>query len=584
VNTKTITLLLCLSLDVFGDSKKVVKFSPIEIAKSEQEKKTFRFSPSVDIYSDSKKEGNYPLAYEVLLYSEDKLATAEYPFGTVLNSFGKPLRQKDGSLRVSTSQDSNSIIYDGKETYLFTHFEESAGAIVQSKLALQKDKLEVLSLKPMNFSSIDGINNVCAGSTTPWNSHLGGEESNAESIYDDVKSPLFVDCSDPLQQSRSYCKTKFKIQSYLGQKKFNIYNYGYIVEATVNNSKNKIAKHYTTGKYAPEMAVVMGDYKTIYISDDGDSSAFFKLVLDKEVHAFDNNWKGTLYAAQFQSTNATQSYNLKWIKLGHASDKELKKIIDLRPKVSDFFEISLVPRDGYTKIKADEIYYIKVKEYVKSRLFPTKEEFMKGLAFLESRKYAAIVGASTHFKKEEGLAYDKERKTLFLALSKIPNNVCGAVYRLELDKEYSAVTMEAIAMGKELKEGDSDYLKYKNEYFCHPDFVANPDNIAYIGSNILLIGEDTGLHFNNMIFAYDTQEKSLTRVATLPTGAEATGIARGFVDGKNILFINAQHPFDDVCSAADKSSDCNSEILKNVKHEDLRGFVGYVNGLPKDFF
>lgn len=554
------------------------------IAKSEQEKKAFRFSPSVDIYSEGKKEHSYPLKYEILLYSEDKLAASQYPFGTVLNSSGEPLRQKDGSLRVSTSQDSNSIIYDNKDTYLFTHFEESAGLIVQSKLALKEEKLEVLSINSMDFSSIDGINNVCAGSTTPWNSHLGGEESNTESIYDDTKSPLYFDCNNPLHQSHSHCKTKLKIQSYLQEKEFNVYNYGYIVEAAVRDAKNSVAKHYVTGKYSPEMAVVMGDHKTIYMSDDGDNCSFFKLVLDKEVHSFDDNWQGTLYAAKFHSTKSTQSYDLEWIKLGHASDKELKKIIDLRPKVSDFFEISMEPKDGYTKIEADDTYYIKIKEYQKSQLFQTKEEFMKGVAFLESRKYAAIVGANIDLKKEEGIAYDKKSNTLFLALSKIPNNVCGAVYSLELDEEFSAKSMQAIAVGKELKENDIDYMKYKDEYFCHPDFVANPDNIAYIGSNILLIGEDTGFHFNNMIFAYNTQERTLTRVATLPTGGEATGLARAFIEGKNVLFINTQHPFDDVCNAANKSSNCNSEILKDATHGELRGFVGYVNGLPKDIF
>jgi secreted PhoX family phosphatase len=144
--------------------------------------------------------------------------------------------------------------------------------------------------------------------------------------------------------------------------------------------------------------------------------------------------------------------------------------------------------------------------------------------------------------------------------------------------------MNAIAVGKVLKKGDKDYDKYKDEYYCHPDYVANPDNIAYIGNDILLIGEDTGLHFNNMVFAYNTKEKTLTRIATLPSGGEVTGLENAFVKDKKVAFINTQHPFDDVCSAANTNSNCNSDILKNATHDDLRGFTGYIDGLPKDVF
>lgn len=581
---KILYFLFILSSILFSDSIKQVKFEMLDIAKTAQEKKVFRISSYITVTTEEKNETRYPLSYEILLFSEDKVQNSKYPFGTMLNSKGKPFKNKDNSLKISTGQDSNSIIYDGGNTYLVTHFEESVGVMAKTKLALDKAKLKVLSIQSIDFSSIDGINNVCAGSTTPWNTHLGGEESSAESIYEDSKSPFYLDCNNPIFSQEGYCKTKINLQKYLDDKKFNVYNYGYIVEAGIKKGKDIVAKHYVTGKYAPEMAIVTKDNKTIYISDDGENCALFKLVLDKSINTYTSNWQGTLYVARLQSTNGVNAYDIEWIKLGHASDEELAKIISSRPAVTDFFDISKTPKDGYTKISASQTYHLRMKKFNETGHFKDEKQFLQGLAFLESRKYATLLGATVSIEKEEGLAYDAASNKLFMALSRIPNNACGAVYALSLNESFSAYKMDAITVGKELHKDDKEYMTYKDEYFCHPDFIANPDNIAYVGNNILLIGEDTALHFNNMLFAYDIKQKNLTRIATLPTGGEVTGLERALIENKKAIFINTQHPFDDVCTGADEKSNCNSEILKNSTHRENRGFVGYINGLPKEIF
>ena len=579
---KILSILIAFSSVLLSDSGKQIDFAPLEIAKTTQEKKAFRISPFVTVTSEDKKQARYPLSYEVLLYSEDLVPNAKYPFGTMLDNKGEPLKNKDGSLKISTGQDSNSVLHEGKNSYLVTHFEESIGVMTKSQLAVAQNKLKVLSVETIDFSVIDGINNVCAGSTTFYNTHLGGEESSAESIYEDTKSPFYLDCSNPVFAKESYCKTKTNLQKYLGDTKFNVYNYGYIVEAGIQ--KGDIAKHYVTGKYAPEMALIAKDNKTIYISDDGENCALFKLVLDEPITTFTKNWKGSLYVAKLRSTKGVLAYDLEWILLGSASDEELAGIIASRPAVTDFFDISTTPKQGYVKVDASEMYYIRVKKFDETGHFKDEKQFKQGLAFLESRKYATLLGASVDMKKEEGIAYDAKNDKLFLALSRIPKNECGAVYALNLDENSSAYTMDAIVVGKELHKGDKDYARYKDEYFCHPDYIANPDNITYLGDDILLIGEDTGLHFNNMLFAYDVKRKNLTRIATLPTGGEVTGLEGALVQDKKVIFINAQHPFDDVCKGADAKSNCNSEILKNSTHEENRGFVGYIHGLPKEIF
>ena len=48
--------------------------------------------------------------------------------------------------------------------------------------------------------------------------------------------------------------------------------------------------------------------------------------------------------------------------------------------------------------------------------------------------------------------------------------------------------------------------------------LANPDNLTFVpGYKTLIIGEDTGDgHQNDMIWAYNTESGSLTRIETTP--------------------------------------------------------------------
>ena len=48
-----------------------------------------------------------------------------------------------------------------------------------------------------------------------------------------------------------------------------------------------------------------------------------------------------------------------------------------------------------------------------------------------------------------------------------------------------------------------------------------------------------------MTWAYNTQNRSLTRIASLPVGAEITGVDKVIIDSKGFLFINIQCNGDD---------------------------------------
>ncbi|MDQ7082933.1 MAG: hypothetical protein Q9N34_08310 [Aquificota bacterium] len=133
---------------------------------------------------------------------------------------------------------------------------------------------------------------MCGNKIPLGGTHLGAEEDySLNSRYADISSPYYVDCdvdsatgyfTGTAQGSKNYfCSYVAGMQKYLKDTsidktngyngdEFSLYNYGFIVEVAVDESGNtKVAKHYVTGKYTPETAVVMPDHKTIYITDDG---------------------------------------------------------------------------------------------------------------------------------------------------------------------------------------------------------------------------------------------------------------------------------------------------------------------------
>ncbi|WP_296824880.1 hypothetical protein, partial [Sulfurovum sp.] len=153
------------------------------------------------------------------------------------------------------------------------------------------------------------------------------------------------------------------------------------------------------------------------------------------------------------------------------------------------------------------------------------------------------------------------------------------VYELTLDTSYNATAMKAIVVGKPLKEGDT----YADQWACDPNAISNPDNLTYIGHDTLLISEDTKYHVNNMSWAYNTKTGKMTRIASLAIGGEVTGVDKGVMGDKGILFINQQHPFKDSPKAADGSKP-NDALIQNATNEQLKAVVGYFDGIPAEVF
>ncbi len=602
-----------------------IEFAQVGIPQTDQEHVSYKITDKLIVtYSDGTKK-EYPLTFEPLVQSGDQYGS--YKWGQLLNIDGQPISNVAYSkAEISFNPDANSIIKtpDGKY-FIITHFEEPPGMLYASEL--DPNTLKVKNITPIDFKTVGGTIINCAGSTTPWNTHLGGEEDyDLNSIYSvsaGGKNPSYVSCqkdsngyftgNDSNGKTNYFCGYVAGVQRYLKDlnidekngylgDKFNLYNYGYNVEVGYDKGNWKVAKHYVTGKYTPEMAVVMPDRKTLYMSDDGDYKGLYKLVLDQPQNSFNDNWCGTLYSAKVKQISPDKggTFEVSWIKLGSGCDKDIKAIIDKKPILTDIFDVenpSSCPT-GFkliTEDKIDQCLRLKTGQYRSSK-FTSDDEVLKAAAFLETRKYAAYLGSSIEFRKGEGLAYDPDNNTLYYAITEIggsmsdgkgdinlPKNMCGAVYKLSLDTNYNVTKMEGIVIGKEIKKdpADPDYQKYGQKWFCHPDYISNPDNLKYIGFDTLLIGEDTKYHINNFVWAYNVKTGKLTRIAWVPTGAEITGVfAHGQIGNNYIMTLNIQHPFVDTFYNADGNP---VNATYNDQNKDKRkGILGIIKGTPSN--
>ena len=163
--------------------------------------------------------------------------------------------------------------------------------------------------------------------------------------------------------------------------------------------------------------------------------------------------------------------------------------------------------------------------------------------FIETQAYAQSVGATAEWRKMEGVAVDEVNNYLYLAMSEIgkgmadqegdirlPENRCGIVYQMALDENYNVSNMKPLIIGVPVEDETNR---------CDVNAIANPDGLYVDPKGRVWIGEDTDNHENNMLWMFDPTDGSLKRFATVPVGAEVTGL-KILEDGT--IFFNVQHP------------------------------------------
>lgn len=522
-----------------------------------------------------------PLAYHVIARSGD--VHGEGTFAQMIDRDGKPLMAGD-TTKISNSADFTSLLPVGGKLFSITHFEDNPAGMYLSELAQDADgNLSMTSTKPLSFAGLGGLWLPCAGSVSPWNTHLGSEEYPDDARAFEAAATVDALSDDAIGMAPYFGLDAASMTVDAFKAAYNPYNYGFVNEISVAESGDAtIVKHYAMGRVAVELPWVMPDQKTVYITDDGSNTGLFMFQADTA----GDLTAGNLYAAKWVQTSDVNggAANLEWVDLGHADQASVQAGMEKGVSFSDMFEVAEFNADGScpegfaSSNAGGAAECLKIKagmEMLASRL--------------ETRRVASMMGATTEFRKMEGLAFSPEKNALFLAMSevskgmtdadekadkggrndvRVPKNACGVVYELALDAAFKATTMTGLIAGKPMEYGaDSAYAGGT----CDIDGIANPDNLSFIpGYNTLLIGEDTGSgHQNDAVWAMDLAKGDLVRIMTTPYGSEATSVDwYSNVNGHAYLMTVVQHPYGE--SDQDKLQD----------PMDARAYVGYLGPFP----
>ncbi len=439
-------------------------------------------------------------------------------------------------------------------------------------------KLSLVKYHNVDTSSVNGLWITCGASLSPWGTHLSSEE---------YEPNAFTAATDA--QFKAYSKNLYGSETAA-----NPYNYGHLPEITVNvDGTASIKKHYCMGRISHELVQVMPDNRTVIMGDDATNSGYFVFIADvaKDLSA------GSLYVAKvgagFSLDPAAAAAPLTWIKLGSASSAEIRQLANtLKP--TDIMDVrSADPLDAtFTKVTANgRIEWIKVKP-----------NMQKAAAFLETHRYASLVGASMGFTKMEGTTVNIHDKIAYSALQNcqtsmvagnalnVPGNGisipkaldAGAVMMLNLtggqkdttgaaiDSEWLPVDTKALITGEDMA---ADALGNT----ANPAKIANPDNLKFSEKmRTLFIGEDSSQHVNNFLWAYHVDTKVLSRLMSIPAGGESTGLhAVDEINGWTYIMSNFQHAGDWGGIHANVKTTLDPLIRANYK-DKFGAAVGYL--------
>ena len=435
--------------------------------------------------------------------------------------------------------------------------------------------LELKKYFNVDTSAVHGLWITCGASMSPWNTHLSSEEYEPDAFEQGIGGP------SPKGISKNFFGDEAAAKPY---------NYGHLPEVIVNkDGSGSIIKHFCMGRISHELVHVMPDNRTVIMGDDYTNGGFFMFIADvaKDLSA------GKLYVAKYVSELTESSTGqIKWIELGHATSQEIEKMVNVdNIQPSDIMEsLTTNPNDAsYT-----EIILAKKKLWVK-----VKPGMEKAAAFLETHRYAALKGGSMAFTKMEGTTINIKDKVAYSALANIQDSMIKdnaawvAAHNVSFTKKITAggVLAHDLTAGQNTTDGqpiNSEWIPYQSKMLlmgeditvdslgntANPDKIASPDNLKFSETlRTLFIGEDSGNHPNNFLWAYNVDTKvDPVRLLSTPAGAESTGLhAVDSVNGWTYIMSNFQHAGD----MKSLSEDLKAATLANYNN-GYSASVGYL--------
>jgi hypothetical protein len=443
-----------------------------------------------------------------------------------------------------------------RRIYAVVQFEytskNAAGASMYGKLpspmavlTLDQDprtgRLDLVSYHNVDTSRVHGLWITCGASRSPWNTHLSSEEYEPDATTI-AANTQFRDFSENL---------------YGDPDAANPYHYGHLPEVTVHpDGTGTIRKHFCLGRISHELVQVMPDERTVLMGDDATNGGLFMFVAKRRRKLSE----GTLYVAKWHQTSSENggSANIGWIHLGHATSDEIEALADSLT-AADIVDVKTSnPGDSsYTRIP-----FSGHDNWV--RFVPGQE---KAAAFLETHRFAAYKGGSLGFTKMEGTTVNVADKVAYSAISYVKKEMTNGSGGISIEGPQAGMTYAWKLRGHQVDDRGVPIHSYwvptrgapvpglVGEDLASPDAlgnlanadkVANPDNLKFSEAmRTLFIGEDSGLHVNNFLWAYNVDTGELSRILSCPAGAESTGLhAVDDVNGFSYITSNFQHPGD----------------------------------------
>ena len=553
-----------------------LSFAPVPFAADDAARRQVVASGQVTIDGQANAIG-----YHAFARSGD--AHGDHRFGALVARDGSTITDARGNPDLSSSADFTSLIQVNGHLYSITHFENRPGAMYLSELLQDADgNLTMISTAPIDFSGLNGLWVPCAGSVTPWNTHLGSEEypADARQIAEAQQLSDIDDYAFDMVRYEGIDPAAMDLATFRAA--YRPYRYGSPIEVTIHEGGTATpVRHHAMGRIAVELASVMPDRRTAYISDDGSNVGLFRFVADTDGDLS----AGRLYAARWVQTSAegAGAADIEWVDLGHADDAAVLAAVEGGVTFADLFDTAPMTDDG----TCPEGFLASNAE-TRAECLRVRDGMDMLASRLETRRYASMMGATTEFRKMEGITYNPEANTLYLAMSEVSKgmedgvsqdrggrndirlekNGCGAVYALTLGADYAATALTTLVAGIPAQYGDDTPMAGNT---CDIDGIANPDNLTYLpGHDTLIIGEDTGSgHRNDVIWSMNLTSGTLTRIFSTPYGSETTSpYWYPNVGGFGYLMAVVQHPY--------------GESDEDQLHDpaDARAYVGYVGPFP----
>jgi len=221
--------------------------------------------------------------------------------------------------------------------------------------------MQVKRTKPLDFSAHGGVWVPCAGSVTPWETHLGSEEyePDAKAFYSSNGNTGSA-VRDFLRYFDVYKPDGIFTWEEAQAGGFYPYRYGYPWETVVSaDFTETTTKLYAHGRQSYEMSYAMPDRKTVYNTDDGTNVMFAKFVADEEADITE----GTNYCAKYTQTSPDGceaidwTADIEWIAMPKATHSQIEAYIEQTSFSSlfDYEECSSsgpVCPFGYTAVNA----------------------------------------------------------------------------------------------------------------------------------------------------------------------------------------------------------------------------------------